>query len=173
MLKNTAGQFVQEQLKTIADDSAYSGSVTVYVTGDNGTQAVGSVGSGACTSKGNGVYTYAPAQAETNYGCVTFTFVGVGAEPKSITFYPSTIDKTGYSLASTGLNLVVPADPSAKPTPGTSSIVAWVAYLGAWAYNEVDATSGNVILRNSADSGNLATHSLSDDGTTLVSGTAS
>ncbi len=66
---------------TAADGSEFTGSVTVYVTGDAGTQAAGSVGSGACTHEGHGYHTYAPAQAETNYDLIAFTFTGTGAVP--------------------------------------------------------------------------------------------
>jgi hypothetical protein len=79
MQKNVAGQKIGAQLITIADGSEFTGAVTVYVTGDAGTQAIGSVGSGACTHEGHGFHTYAPAQAETNYDIIAFTFVGTGA----------------------------------------------------------------------------------------------
>ncbi len=80
--------------------------------------------------------------------------------------------KTGYSLASTGLDLVVPADPSAIPVLGTASVVTWIGYFGAWTVNEVNSDSDSVDLRNSGDTANLTTHATSDDGTTFVSGAA-
>ena len=64
MVINTAGQKIGAQMVSATDGSAFTGSVTVYVTIDAGTQAVGSVGAGACTHEGNGFHTYAPAQAE-------------------------------------------------------------------------------------------------------------
>lgn len=87
MLKNTAGQRVGAQLVSATDGSAFTGAVTVYVTGDAGTQAVGSVGAGACVHEGNGYHTYAPAQAETNYDLAAFTFVGSGAVPVTVQVY--------------------------------------------------------------------------------------
>lgn len=48
MRKNVASQIVGAQLVSATDGSAFTGSVTVAVTGDGGTQATGSVGSGAC-----------------------------------------------------------------------------------------------------------------------------
>jgi hypothetical protein len=95
MKKNTAGQVIGAQMVSASDGSAFTGSVTVYVTGDGGTQAVGSVGSGACAHEGNGFHSYAPAQAETNYGHVAFTFVGSGAVPATVQLYttfPQTAD---------------------------------------------------------------------------------
>lgn len=77
--KNTASQIVQCQVTTVADGTPFTGSVTVSVTGDGGTRATGSVGSGAATHEGGGLYSYAPAQAETNYETVSFQFAGTGA----------------------------------------------------------------------------------------------
>lgn len=84
MRKNVGSQVIGAQMVSATDGSAFTGSVTVYVTGDAGTQSVGSVGSGACTHEGNGYHTYAPAQAETNYDLIAFTFVGTGAIPQTI-----------------------------------------------------------------------------------------
>lgn len=79
------------------------------------------------------------------------------------------IPKTGYKLASDGLNLIIPADPSAIPVLGTATLPQWIAYFGAWTVNEVNSDNNSVDLRNSADSANLATHATSDDGTTFSS----
>jgi hypothetical protein len=87
MIKNTAGQKIGGQMVSATDGSAFTSAVTVYVTGDAGAQAQGSVGSGACTHEGNGYHTYAPAQAETNYDLVAFTFVGTGAIPQTVQVY--------------------------------------------------------------------------------------
>src|SRR5690349_8402384 len=95
MKKNVAGQRIGAQLVSATDGSAFTGSVTVYVTGDAGTQAVGSVASGACAHEGNGYHTYAPAQAETNYDLCAFTFIGSGAVPATVQVYtqfPQTVD---------------------------------------------------------------------------------
>jgi hypothetical protein len=87
MRKNIASQIVGAQLVSASDGSVFTGSVTCHVTGDGGTQATGSVGSGACTHEGNGFHTYTPAQAETNYNHVAFTFVGTGAVPVTVQVY--------------------------------------------------------------------------------------
>lgn len=88
MFRNTASQKIGCQMVSATDGSAFTGSVTVYVCGDAGTQAAGSVGSGACTHEGNGYHTYAPATAETDYGLVAFTFIGTGAVPATVQVYP-------------------------------------------------------------------------------------
>lgn len=88
MRKNTAGQVIGAQMLSASDGSAFTGQVTVYVCGDGGTQALGSVGSGLCTHEGNGFHTYAPAQAETNFDHAAFTFTGSGAVPVTVQVYP-------------------------------------------------------------------------------------
>lgn len=101
MKKNVASQVIGAQMVSASDGSAFTGAVTVYVTGDGGTQAAGSVGSGACTHQGNGFHSYAPAQAETNYDHVAFTFIGTGAVPATVQAYPS-FPQTGDSFARLG-----------------------------------------------------------------------
>jgi hypothetical protein len=102
MKKNVASQFVGAQLIAKADGTPVTtGTTTVYVTGDAGTQAAGSVGSGACTHEGNGFWTYAPAQAETNYDHVAFTFVNTSAVNATIQIYTS-FPQTGDNFARLG-----------------------------------------------------------------------
>ena len=99
MRKNVAGQKIGVQMLTTAG-AAFTGSVTVAVCGDVGTQATGSVGSGACTHEGNGYHTYAPAQAETNYDLIAFTFTGSGAAPATVqvfTAYDANVTQFGGS----------------------------------------------------------------------------
>jgi hypothetical protein len=92
MRKNVASQSVGAQLVSATDGSAFTSAVTVYVTGDNGVQAAGSVGAGACTHEGNGYHSYAPAQAETNYNHVAFTFTGTGAVPVTVQVYTTSLN---------------------------------------------------------------------------------
>ncbi len=101
MKKNVASQRIGAQMVSATDGSAFTGAVTVYITGDAGTQAVGSVGSGACTHEGNGYHTYAPAQAETNYDLVAFTFIGTGAVPATVQVFTA-FPQTGDSFARIG-----------------------------------------------------------------------
>lgn len=101
MRKNVASQSIGAQIINATTGAAFTGAVTVYVTGDNGTQAVGSVGSGACTHEGNGYHSYAPAQAETNYDHVAFTFTGTGAIPATVQVFTG-FPQTGDSFARIG-----------------------------------------------------------------------
>ena len=94
MKKNTASQKIGAQMVSATDGSAFTGAVTVAVTVDAGTQATGSVGSGACTHEGGGYHTYAPAQAETNGDLIAFTFSGTGAVPATVQVYTNQITYT-------------------------------------------------------------------------------
>jgi len=101
MKKNVAGQVVGVKMISTADGSAFTGAVTVYVTGNNGSRTIGSVGSGICTHKGGGDHTYAPAQSETNYDHILFSFEGTGAVPTALNIYPG-FPQSGDSFSRIG-----------------------------------------------------------------------
>lgn len=95
MRRNVASQVVGAQLVALADGTdVTSGTTTVYVTGDNGTQTAGS---GTVTHKGNGLWNYVPTQAETNYQHVVFTFKNTLAITASVQQYPVIRDANGYA----------------------------------------------------------------------------
>lgn len=98
MQKNVASQKIGAQMVSASDGSAFTGSVTVSVTIDAGTQATGTVGSGACTHEGNGYHTYAPSQAETNGTIIAFTFTGTGAVPTTVQVFTTGYDPTVTNL---------------------------------------------------------------------------
>lgn len=98
MVKNTSGQKIGAQMVSASDGTAFTGSVTASVTIDAGTQATGSVGSGACTHEGNGYHTYAPAQAETNGTLLAFTFTGTGAVPATVQVFTTGFDPTAAQI---------------------------------------------------------------------------
>ena len=90
---------------TAADGTAFTGTTTVYVTGDGGTQALGGTASGVCTSEGNGFHSYVPTQAETNYAHIGFTFIGSGAIPATLQVYtnfPQTADNDVLAAGANG-----------------------------------------------------------------------
>lgn len=138
MKKNVASQKIGAQMCSATDGSAFTGAVTVYVTGDAGTQAAGSVGAGACTHEGNGYHTYAPAQAETNYDLVAFTFIGTGAIPSTVQVYTS-FPQTGdaYAEATNGtyglsaIETLVDGIETTLGTPAGASVSADVAAVKA------------------------------------------
>lgn len=170
MIKNTASQKVGVQMVSAADGSAFTGSVTVSVTGDAGTQATGSVGSGACTHEGNGYHTYAPAQAETNYDLVAFTFTGTGAVPQTVQVYTraatpdvnvaqlsgdataadnaeSFFDGTGYA----GTNNVIPTVTTLTNAPSDSSgVTTLLSRLSALRAGYLDNLSAGAVALESS-----------------------
>ena len=85
MKKNVASQVIGVQMVSATDGSAFTGSATVVITGDGGTQSA-SGGTGP-THEGNGYHTYVPTQAETNFDHIGFTFTGSGAVPSTIQVY--------------------------------------------------------------------------------------
>jgi hypothetical protein len=100
--KNVASQVVGAQMISASDGSAItSGTVSVLVTKDNGTQTAGS--ETAPAHKGNGLWTYAPSQAETNADHVAFTFTHTSAVPVTVQLY-ATFPQTGDSFARIGAN---------------------------------------------------------------------
>jgi hypothetical protein len=76
MVKGVAGQVIGAEMLDVGNGSPFAGVVTVYVTGDGGTQALGL---GSIQVEGNGLYNYFPTAAETNYTLVAFTFTGPNA----------------------------------------------------------------------------------------------
>lgn len=67
-----------------------TGTTTVYVTGDGGTQASG----GTATHEGNGSWSFLPSQANTNYDHVIFTFENASAVNVDVQIYPVSYDPT-------------------------------------------------------------------------------
>lgn len=127
MIKDTAGQVIGAQLVSATDGSAFTGAVTMYVTGDGGTQAIGSVLAGLCTHEGNGYHTYTPARAETNYDFIGFTFIGSGAVPVTVDVY-------------TVVGPVSSTTPPVVPTGATT--IADVFDVMGLLDNELDLASG-------------------------------
>jgi hypothetical protein len=123
--KNVASQVIGAEMVSASDGSAFTGSVTCYVTGDGGTQAAGSVGSGACTHEGNGFHTYAPAQAETNYDHIAFTFTGTGAVPATVQVYPAfpqTIDLNTSTVHNAFADALLNRDMSTGTDSGSTTV---------------------------------------------------
>ena len=132
MIRNSGAQIVGAQMVTASDGSAFTGAVTCYVTGDGGTQAVGSVGSGACTHEGNGYHTYAPAKAETDYTHVAFTFVGTGAVPATVQMYPDpSVLRRATAQGGTATTITLDASASATNDIFNGAAIAIVKGTGA------------------------------------------
>lgn len=145
MRRNVAGQFVGAQLISKTDGSAVTtGTTTVYVTGDAGTQAAGSVGSGACTHEGNGYWSYAPAQAETNYTQVAFTFVNTSACNVTVQIFTLAYDASGQ-MTGVGLNATQTGVTIPTVTTVTNQLTAAQIATGVWQ----DTTAGDFTVASS------------------------
>ena len=84
-VRNTTWSGVDAELVSATTGGAFGGTVTCYVNGDNTGQVLGGNGAGVCASVGNGVFSYVPLVAETNFVKIAFTFVGAGAIPQTVT----------------------------------------------------------------------------------------
>lgn len=104
MLRGQAAQIIGCQMTTLTDGSDFSGAVTVRVTGDNGTQALGGNGAGVCALKGHGYYSYSTALSDTTFTNIAFTFIGVGA-------ITQTLDIETISTAQAGALATLAASP--------------------------------------------------------------
>jgi hypothetical protein len=75
-MRRSAGQVCGAQVNRVDTGDAFGGLVTVFVTGDAGSEVLGT---GTVTLKGHGYYTYEPTAAETDFGIIAYSFIGVGA----------------------------------------------------------------------------------------------
>lgn len=156
MKKNVASQKVGAQLIAAADGTPFTGSVTVAVTVDAGTQATGSVGSGACTHEGGGYHTYAPAQAETNGDLIAFTFSGTGAISTTIQVY--TLPTTGV-LAPATVNRTLVVDASGLADANTVKVGPTGSGTAQTAGDIISYLNGIVLYKGTIhSSGNDTTH---------------
>lgn len=145
MIKNTASQKVGAQMVAATDGSAFTGAVTVAVTLDAGTQATGTVGSGACVHEGNGYHTYAPSQAETNGDLAAFTFTGSGAVPQTVQVYPR---ESTASLATTFAEALLKLDWTTVTGEAARSVLNALRFLR----NKWTLTSTTLSVKKEDDS---------------------
>jgi hypothetical protein len=105
MRKNVAGQLLHFALVSKTDGSAVtSGTTTAYVTIEGGSQSTG----GTATHEGNGQWSYAPSQAETNGNSVGFLFVNTNAILVNLQLFPVAYDPTNVTtLGLTNLDAAV------------------------------------------------------------------
>jgi len=103
MKKNVASQSIGAQMITAADGTNFTGTVTVVITIDNGTQSAS--GGTAPAHEGNGYHSYTPTQAETNGDHLAYTFTGTGAITHTVqtfTEFPQTVDNDVLASGATG-----------------------------------------------------------------------
>lgn len=122
MRKNVASQVVCAQLVSKTDGSdVTSGTTTVYVTGDGGTQTAGG---GTVAHEGNGSWSYVPTQAETNYTHIAFTFVNTSAVSATVNVYTVGQDFTAAQLAANTTQLAGQAVSAAAGVTFPSSVAS-------------------------------------------------
>jgi len=108
MRKNVASQIIGAQMITAADGTAFSASTVVaWVSGAGSTAVAGTTGAGVCAHLGNGFHVYNPAQSETNYDFVAFTFVATSAIPVTVQLYPRPITVANEALLNEGASGLV------------------------------------------------------------------
>lgn len=153
MKKNVSSQTVGVQMVSATDGSAFTGTVTVYVTVDGGTQAIGSTGSGVCTHEGNGFHSYVPTSGETDGGHIAFTFIGTGAVPATVQVYTSwpqtgdSFDRIG--VAGAGLTAIDLPDQAMNITGNitgnlSGSVGSVTGNVGGNVTGSVGSVTGNV-----------------------------
>jgi hypothetical protein len=140
MKRNVAGQVIGAQMTDATNGNNFTAAVVCSVTGDGGTQALGSVGAGVCTHEGLGFHTYTPAQAETDYNHIGFTFTGAGAITATLQVYtadPASQADVEFEIESYG---------ALKPTvPGRTLDVTATGAAGIdWGNVENQATVVNL-----------------------------
>jgi hypothetical protein len=175
MQKNVSGQKVGAQMISATDGSAFTGSVTVSVTVDAGTQATGSVGSGAATHEGNGYHTYAPSQSETNGDLIAFTFTGTGAVPQTVQVYTraptpdvNVVQISGDSTAAD--NLEAAADGTGYNLGGGSVVAASVTGAVGSVTGNVTGSVGSLAAQAKADVNAEVDQAISDAALATASG---
>ena len=119
MRKNVAGQIVAGQVNSRTDGSPLTSAVTVYVTIDGGTQ---SAGGGTATHEGNGHWSYAPTQAETNGNHIAFTFTHASGVNQTVNVYTVSFDPHDtVRLGLTALPNAAAAGAGGLPVVGTGA----------------------------------------------------
>lgn len=109
MKKNVSGQSTGAQLVNSSDGTAFTGTATVVITEDNGTQTAS--GGTAPAHEGNGYHSYSPTQGETDADHIAFTWTGTGAIPVTIqvyTTFPQTVDNDVLNQSNETLLLDIP-----------------------------------------------------------------
>lgn len=152
MRKNVASQFIAAQLiNKSTGASVTSGTCTVYVTKDGGTQTAGS---GTVTHEGNGEYSYAPTQAETNATHVAFTWTHTDAVAVTINVYPVAYDygdAAGLGLSRLDAAISTRSTYAGGDTSGVTTLLTRI--VGTLATGTHNAQSGDAYARLGAPAG--------------------
>lgn len=161
MFKNVSGQVVTAQLIAKADGTdVTTGTTTVYVTVDGGTQGSG----GTATHEGNGCWSFLPSAGNTNGTHVVFTFVNTLAVSASVQIY--TADK----LAADALNASAKTIGFGTVGTGSSStsvVTSAVNFAGATSVGTNSLAGRQVLFR-----GDTTTTALKASGARITANTS-
>jgi hypothetical protein len=163
-----------------------TGTITYVCYGTSSSSGSVSIASGGITSASfaagaidaSAIATDAIGAAEIAASAIGSSELATGAIT-STTFASGAIDATAIAtdaigsaeLATSAVTEIwspTATEPSAKPVWGTSTVKQIMEWMGAFAINKVTQTSSTKTLRNTADSGNLVTCAVSDNGTTFT-----
>lgn len=78
------GGVIGASMIDVTTGGAFVGNVTYYVTGDGGTQTIGTTNGGLCVAEGNSYYSTVLTASESNFALVAVTFIGTGAIPTTV-----------------------------------------------------------------------------------------
>lgn len=185
----TAGSFGQGVASVQGNVTGSVGSVTGAVgsvTGNVGGNVVGSVASvtGNVGGNVNGSVASVTGNVGGSVGSVTGAVgsvtgnvggnvVGSVASVTAAVTVGTNNDKTGYALSAAGVDAILDeavTEPSGVFAWGTATLRNIIGWLGAMHRNKMTQTATTTTLRNDADSANLGTSAVSNDGTTFTSG---
>lgn len=153
MQRNTANQIIYFQMLTASSQAPFAGTASISVVGDNGSPAAG--GGTVATIGTDGLHSYVPTQAETNFTTVAFTATGTLATPTTKEYtttngtltgaYPNEgIIDSGTAQAATSTTLQLrSAAVFADSTLIGAVIMAFGSTQGYWQSRVVNANVGS------------------------------
>jgi len=171
MFKNVASQHIQALVLEDDNTTPFTGTVTVLVSKDGAATAAGG---GTVTNRSNGLYDYAPTQAETNANQVSFLFSGTGATSVVAQVYTAPVtpdvNVTQISGDSTAAdNLETAADGGAFNLGGGAVVAASVTAGVSLADNAItaakiasDAITAAKIATDAITAAKIATDAISE-----------
>lgn len=147
MKKNVSSQFIGVQMTYIASGTPVinSGSVLTYLRADALAMQLGAVNSGICIPNSYGLHHYIPAQSETNYDWMAWTFVASGAAnvtAQLYTMFPQTGD--GFTIVGSNQTAIL------SNQTGINSLYARVGEVAANAPLAGYVNSGAVQVNSNA-----------------------
>lgn len=161
MFRNVAGQIITAQLVAKADGTnVTAGTTDVYVTKDGGTQASG----GTATHEGQGLWSFAPSQGNTDGAHVVFTFVNASAVSQSVQVY--TADKDAADALNASAH-TIGFGTAGVGSSATSVVTSAVNFGGATSVGTNSLAGRQIIFR-----GDTTTAALKASGARITANTS-